>query len=138
MKAPAAQRKILVLLAGLLWSAVGLALMAAAVVWATPFRIGSLPWLLAGVIGGVIVYRYGFSKLAAVNLVRIFEQAPGKDKVCVFAFQSARSYVVIIIMMALGYTLRHLPVPRIWLTPIYLTIGLGLFLSSLLYYRRLS
>ena len=138
MKAPAAQRKILVLLAGLLWSAVGLALTAAAVVWAFPFRFGSLPWLGAGVIGGVIVYRYGFSKLAKVNLVRIFEQAPGKDKVCVFAFQSARSYAVIIIMMALGYTLRHLPVPRIWLTPVYLTIGLGLFLSSLLYYRRLS
>lgn len=101
-----------------------------------PIQSGSLPWLLAGVIGGVLVYRHGFSRLARTNLRRIFEQAPGKDKVCLFAFQSARSYVVIIVMMALGYTLRHLPVPRIQLTPIYLTIGLGLFLSSLIYYRH--
>jgi hypothetical protein len=46
--------------------------------------------------------------------------------------------VIIIVMMVLGYTLRHLPIPRVYLAPIYLGIGLGLFLSSLKYYARLK
>jgi hypothetical protein len=138
MNAPSAPRLVLVLLAGILWSAVGTVLMAVAVNWLSPISGDTLPWLVLGLLTGIIIHRYGFSKLADVNLVRIFTQAPGKDRVCVFAFQNTRSYVIIIVMMVLGYTLRHLPIPRVYLAPIYLGIGLGLFLSSLKYYARLA
>jgi hypothetical protein len=137
MQAPSAPRPVLVLLAGILWSVVGTALMAVAVGWLSPLSHEPMPWLILGVAAGVLIYRFGFSKLADVNLVRIFAQAPGKDRVCVFAFQNTRSYVIIIVMMVLGYTLRHLPIPKVYLAPVYLGIGLGLFLSSLKYYARL-
>ena len=138
MKTPAASRRTLVLVAGLVWSAVGLVLIAVAIGWAARADGPSFIYPLAGVIAGWVVYRFGFSKLAKKNRRRIFEQAPGKEKVCVFAFQNIRSYFIIVIMMAMGYTLRHLPIEKIYLSPIYMAIGVGLFLSSLGYYQEFS
>ena len=137
MNPPAAPRKMLVLLAGILWSIVGLVLTSVAVGW---FSLADRHVILAmavAIAGGLVVHRFGFSRLAATNLARIYEQAPGKDKVCIFAFQNTRSYVIIAVMILLGYTLRHLPIPKFYLAPIYGAIGLGLFLSSLRYYRHL-
>ena len=137
MNAPAAKREILVLLAGLVWSAVGIVLIGMAGYWALLDTDQAAIPLAIGILVGAAVYHFGFSRLAGINLDRIYAQAPGKDKVCVFAFQNTRSYIIVVIMMALGYTLRHLPVQRTYLVPIYLAIGLGLFLASLRYYGRL-
>ncbi len=138
MKAPAARRRTLVFVAGAIWSLVGLLLISTAVVWV----LGSPRWgiiqLVGGAVAGYVIYRFGFSRLARRNLLRIYAQAPEKDKVCVFAFQNIRSYVLIVIMMGLGYGLRHSGLPKVLLAPAYLAIGLGLLLSSLLYYSRLS
>jgi len=137
MKAPAAKRKTLVLLAGIVWSAVGIGLMIAATYWILPYRDVELPWIIAGVAAGVVIFRFGFSRLVKVNIARIFAQAPGKDRVCLFAFQNARSYAIVIVMMAMGYTLRHLPISKMYIMPIYAAIGLAMLLSSLIYYRHL-
>jgi len=138
MKAPAADRKVLVFIAGAVWSVVGIFLIVIGMAWLLSSDQYVLMMLAAGIIGGAIIYRFGFSKLAGVNLERIFEQAPGKDRICIFAFQNIRSYIIVVVMMVLGYALRHLPIPKIYLAPVYLTIGLGLFLSSLHYYARLA
>ncbi|MCP4567550.1 MAG: hypothetical protein GY841_08225 [FCB group bacterium] len=137
MKTPSAKRETLVLLAGLLWSIVGSSLVIAAMRWLREIDRGFIPAIFIGFIGGLIVYRFGFSKLAGINLVRIYSQSPLKDKVCVFAFQNRRSYFLVAIMMLTGHFLRQLPIDRLYLVPVYMTIGLGLFLSSLHYYRRL-
>lgn len=129
---------MLVFIAGAVWSLVGVFLMLIAISWLISSDRYFLTLLAVGVIAGADIYRFGFSKLARVNLERIFEQAPGKDRVCIFAFQNIRSYVIVVIMMILGYTLRHLPIHRIYLAPVYPAIGLGLFLSSLHYYARLT
>ncbi|MBN1211117.1 MAG: hypothetical protein JXA92_00940 [candidate division Zixibacteria bacterium] len=136
MKTPAADRKVLILLAGLVWSLVGLGLMTAAAYWLAAESRGIAVALGVSIIAGVLIYRLGFSKLALKNIVRIMQQAPGKDKVCLFAFQDTRSYFIVVIMMAMGYTLRHLPLPRIYLVPVYLSLGLGLLLASLRYYSH--
>jgi hypothetical protein len=137
MKAPAARRKWLVLFAGLLWTAVGVALAAMAWYWFAAYEGNLILPLAVGIVGGGLICWFGFSKLAAENLTRIYTQAPGKDKVCLFAFQNKRSYIIVAIMMAMGYALRHSPLPEIYLAPFYLAIGLALALSSLLYYRHL-
>lgn len=137
MKAPAAKRKTLVLLAGIVWSAVGIGLMVAAMFWILPYRSVELPWIIAGIIAGVVIFRFGFSRLVKINIARIFSQAPGKDRVCLFAFQNVRSYVIVVVMMAMGYTLRHLPISKMYIMPIYAAIGLALLLSSFIYYRQL-
>ncbi len=137
MKTPEAKREILVLLAGLLWSVVGLSLIIAAVNWLLIMNQGYITALIVGIIGGLIVYHFGFSKLAGTNLIRIYAQSPLKDKVCVFAFQNRRSYFLVTVMMLTGHFLRQLPIDRLYLAAIYMTIGLGLFLSSFHYYFRL-
>ena len=109
MRAPAANRRTLVLLAGLLWSAVGLVLIAMATRWLALSENSVIVFVAVGFVCGVAVYRFGFAGLARKNLVRIYEQAPGKDKVCIFAFQNTRSYIIIFVMMLMCYTLRHLP-----------------------------
>ena len=137
MKAPAAKRGVLVFMAGLVWSAVGLALMIAAAGWLKGRGFGAIPEILIGMGGGIIIFIFGFSKLAKKNLARIYEQAPGKEKVCLFAFQNTRSYLIVAIMILMGYTLRHSGLPKIYLSPVYLTIGLGLFLAGSQYFARL-
>jgi hypothetical protein len=137
MKAPAARRSVLVFLAGLVWSVVGLVLMIVAAGWLKGRGLDAIPEILIGMVGGIIVFYFGFSKLAKKNLTRIYEQAPGKDKVCLFAFQNRRSYLTVAVMILMGYTLRHSGLPRIYLSPIYLTIGLGLFLAGGQYFERL-
>jgi hypothetical protein len=137
MKAPAARRETLVLIAGIVWSMVGLALASVAVAWLLSLPHQAVIPALSGAVGGYVIYRFGFSHLVRKNLVRIYAQAPQKDKVCVFAFQNIRSYFLIVIMMSLGYVLRHSGIPKTYLAPIYIAIGLALALSSLLYYNRL-
>ena len=137
MKTPAAERKVLIFLAGLVWSLVGLGLMTAAVSWLDWRSYAAAIVLAVGVIVGVLIYRLGFSRLALKNITRILQQAPGKDKVCLFAFQDTKSYFIVAIMMLMGYTLRHLPLPKIYLSPVYLSIGLGLFWASFRYYARM-
>jgi hypothetical protein len=134
MNSPAVDRKVLRLLAGVVWTGVGLALCAIAVYWLATTRGNWIVSLALGIIVGTLVYYFGFLRLAQKNKTRIYLQAPGKDKVCLFAFQSWRSYIIIVVMMALGYFLRHLAVSRLYLVPIYLAIGVGLFLASLHYY----
>lgn len=137
MNTPAAKREVLVLLAGVVWSMVGLGLMTAATFWLTGPGGRIALALAVGVLAGTAIYHFGFSKLALMNLTRIYAQSPGKAKVCLFAFQNTRSYFIVIIMMLMGYTLRHLPIAKIYLAPVYMAIGLGLFLASLRYYGRL-
>ena len=50
---------------------------------------------------------------------------------------SAKSYLLVVFMMALGMVLRNSAFPRIYLSVIYTTIGAALFFSSLHYYPQI-
>jgi hypothetical protein len=118
--------------AGVMWSSVGIMLCTMAYRWLStgpcrrPILMGC-----AGVVFAFIVYRFGFSEIALKNIRRLhlFE-----DKVCFFAFQAWRSYLIIVAMIGLGISLRHSPIPRCCLSVVYAAIGGALFLSSLHYY----
>lgn len=138
LRKPAAKRSTLILIAGILWSAVGLFLMTLATVWLIRAEL----WLvmvfgLIALTAGWLYFRSMFIKLIDKNLDRIMAQAPGQEKVCVFAFQNVRSYLIALVMMAMGYGLRHSGVPKVYLSPFYFAVGFGLFVSSLAYYRYL-
>ena len=137
MKAPAARRETLVLVAGIVWSLVGLTLVAVAAIWLTQGDSSVVLPACGGTVGGYLIYRFAFSHLARKNLARIYAQSPQNNKVCVFAFQNIRSYFLIVIMISLGYGLRHSGIPKTYLATIYIAIGLALTFSSLLYYNRL-
>ena len=129
---PSVGRHWLRILAGLLWSVTGLFLCAVACYWFYSIELTrSLLGVLLGFSSGVLIYRFGFSRIARKNIERIARQP---QSVCLFAFQAWRSYLLIIFMMFLGYALRHSPIPRIVTAVIYSAIGTGLTLSSSLYY----
>jgi hypothetical protein len=132
---PAVSKYLLMALAGLMWSGVGIMLCRLAVIWLKPVH-RTLAWSLGslGLISAIVVYRFGFSKIALKNITRLCRLP---NPTCVFAFQAWKSYLIIIFMIALGLTLRHSPMPKHFLAVIYETIGGALFFSSFHFYGRI-
>ncbi|MCF6278227.1 MAG: hypothetical protein L3J16_05685 [Anaerolineales bacterium] len=134
---PAASKKWLFLLAGLMWSGVGVFLNKLAIGWliqASP----KTNWLMAalGIALAFAIYNFGFSKLAQKNIRRVFTIP--SERPCIFAFQQWTSYPLVAFMIALGIFLRiYSPIPKIYLATMYIGIGGSLFLASLLYYREI-
>jgi hypothetical protein len=122
------------LIAGLVWLAVGVALMLVGCSW---FYVSAWPLNLVLAAGslplGFIIYANGFSRIVRKNLNRIGTQP---EKVCAFAFQGWRSYFLILLMMAMGYTVRHLPIPKYIDAVIYFAMGSALAFGSSLYFRE--
>jgi len=139
IRKPAAKRNTLALVAGVVWSLTGIFLSSVAVSWLLKSKLPYLLFaLVAGIVVGLLIYRFKFGKLARQNIDRIYQQSPGSDKVCIFAFQNARSYFLVILMMSMGYVIRHSGLPMPYLAPFYLAIGSSMALSSILYYRHLG
>ncbi|HSO77241.1 MAG TPA: hypothetical protein VLQ76_01620, partial [Bacteroidales bacterium] len=117
--------------AGFMWMGVGIMLCEMAFRWLVASQ-QPLPFAVAGIATGIAVYRFGFVKIAQKNINRI-EELPGKR--CFFSFMTFRSYLLVIVMMTLGITLRHSAIPREWLSVLYNGIGIGLALSSFRYFK---
>jgi len=131
---PAVPRFWLLLIAGLMWSGVGVLMCEIAYHWLTEIRRGRAFFIGAlGLLLALTVYRLGFSRIACKNIERI-SHAP--DSTCVFAFQPWRGYLIVVVMITIGITIRHSAIPRQILAILYSTIGGALFLASLLYYGR--
>jgi hypothetical protein len=134
---PILHKQWLHLLAGLMWSGVGIMLISLAIGWlrVLPFA-KAVPYALAGIVLAFAIYRWGFSKLSNKNITRINSLAG--EKTGLFAFQEWKSYPLVLFMIGLGITLRvYSPIPKPYLAVLYIGIGGGLFLASLHYYRHL-
>lgn len=133
---PSISKYWLLVLAGVMWSGVGILLTVYAVSW----WMADLSWssFFLAVLGfGVswFVYRQGFSKIARKNMGRILRY---EDKACLFSFQAWSGYLIIAVMMTGGILLKASAIPKPWLGVLYAAIGGGLFLSSFLYYQRFT
>ncbi len=130
---PAVDKKILILLSGLMWCTVGIVLCAFAWGWVSQLGNQWGIWLvLLGLLLSLLIHFLGFSRLVGKNIARIL---PKKEKVCVFAFQAWKSYLIIAIMIGLGITLRRSSIPRQYLIVLYTGIGCALIWSSFGYFR---
>jgi hypothetical protein len=132
---PAVSKYWLMALAGLMWSVVGIMLCRMAYIYlGTVSKSQALSMGSMGLISALAAFRLGFSKIALKNISRLCILP---DKTCIFAFQAWKSYLIIILMILLGITLRHSPIPRPYLAVIYATIGGALFFSSFHFYWRI-
>jgi hypothetical protein len=130
---PSADKRILVLLAGLMWCGVGIMLMRFAFTWLSPLGFKtSWFYFLAGFLIAMPVHHFGFLKIADKNLRRLL---PLTEKRCVFSFMTWRSYIIVLIMVSMGIALRHSALPKRYLSVLYNGIGLALFLSGIRYLR---
>jgi hypothetical protein len=132
---PAVTKYWLAAAAGLLWTVVGLTLCGLAYEWLAVLPLRRSASLgVVGIILALVAYRSVFSKIAMKNIDRL-RQFP--DRVCFFAFQAWKSYLVIAFMVVFGFILRHSTIPKYYLSVPYTAIGGALLLSSFHYYAHL-
>jgi hypothetical protein len=134
---PAVKKPWLWLVAGLIWSSVGLYLISLTGDWLQPIDyMEKILFILAGIVLASGIYRFGFLGFALRNIHRIDEIS--KKSLCIFAFQRWISYPLVVFMIALGIFLRKFsPIPKPWLAVMYIGIGGSLFTASFQYYRRI-
>jgi hypothetical protein len=130
---PLVDKRVLVLLAGLMWCGVGIMLVSFAVGWLLPLSGTEQGLYYAiGFLVAMPVHHFGFLKIADKNLKRLL---PITEKKCVFSFMTWKSYIIVLIMVSMGIMLRHSSIPKRYLSIIYNGIGLALFLSGIRYLR---
>lgn len=120
---------------GMTWSAVGLMMCATAIGWlAAVGSVRGMGFELAGLVLAILAFRWGFGSIAQKNIRRL-RRLP--DRGCLFAFQAWKSYLIIMVMIALGVTVRQSSIPKHFLSVAYTAIGGALILASVHYYRHL-
>jgi len=130
---PAVTNNVLLFLAGIVWISVGIMLLFLAFSWLpSASDINFYLYAGVGIFLALLVHHFGFLKIADKNLKRIFLM---DDKKCLFAFIPWKSYLIIVVMIAMGAALRHSAIPKQYLAILYTTIGLALILSSVRYVR---
>ncbi|MBU1700190.1 MAG: hypothetical protein KJ831_08570 [Candidatus Eisenbacteria bacterium] len=130
---PTVGKRTLILLSGVFWIAAGGILLSFAWRWLSEEQGKEAMFTAgAGLLAALIIHHFGFLKVVDKNLGRIKSM---QNRKCAFAFQSWRSYFVIVIMMALGFALRHSPLPKLYVSALYIAIGSALLLSSVRYLR---
>ncbi|PKP30583.1 MAG: hypothetical protein CVU00_13535 [Bacteroidetes bacterium HGW-Bacteroidetes-17] len=116
-----------------MWFGVGIFLNTYAYSWLNrEFELLHFFYIGAGILLGITIHRFGFSKVAQKNIFRI-SRLP--DKPCIFSFMAWKSYFLVLIMIGFGITLRLSPIPKNYLSIVYIGIGLALILSSLKYFQ---
>jgi hypothetical protein len=131
---PALPKKWLLILAGGMWSGVGLMLFGYAFTWLThPLSTITLLLGLLGVIISISANHFQFSKLAKKNIERILAL---NDRACVFSFQAWTGYLIIAVMITAGILLKSSAVPKPYLAVVYVAIGGALLQASANYYWR--
>ena len=130
---PAVDKRLLIFLSGVLWSIVGIMLCKLAMNWLSLTSRQNAVWPgITGVVLAVLIYYFGFLKLVNKNTGRILSK---EGKVCIFAFQPWKSYLIILVMIGMGTVLRHSSMPKHYLAIIYIGFGGAMILSSLVYYK---
>jgi len=131
---PGVRKQYLMATAGLLWLIVSVLLCKFAINWYGEYSGSGLIWyILIGVLSGLIIHHLGFLRIVNKNLVRIHHI---ENKYCLFGFMPWKSYLLIAVMMTMGISLRNSSLPRIYLSVVYMGIGLALGLSSIRYFRH--
>lgn len=132
---PGVSKSVLLLIAGIMWVGIGIMLDGLSYSWLRAEKADSV--LLASFVGFVcalVIHHFGFLRVVDKNLGRIL---PMEGKKCVFSFMPWKSYILIIIMILMGFLLRLSPIPKLYLAVLYSGIGTALILSSVRYLRHL-
>ena len=132
---PPATKQMLLFLAGTVWIAAGIMLCFMAYKWLKAYE-GRSTLLFAGtgLSCSLIIHHFGFLRMVDRNLGRIMQM---EETPCMFSFMSWKSYIIVLIMVSAGIALRHSPIPKEYLSVLYLGIGAALILSSIRYLRHL-
>jgi len=122
---PGVPRSVHLFAAPFLWTVIGLWLMVRGWGWLDP---GQGRWLfLAAVLLGSVKSLFILDKVARRSLDRIIHF---EDNTCIGAVYSWKTWLLVLLMMAAGITLRRLTQPGPYIGTLYAAIGWALCLSS--------
>jgi hypothetical protein len=126
---PAVSRRSLLLIAGCAWTTAGGILILRALVQLIAMKQYLWLEILIGIICGMGFYLLLFARISKKHINRI--TLIKIDNPCFFSFFNFRSYLMMIIMITGGITLRKLDViNRDVLWTFYLTMGIPLLISA--------
>ncbi len=132
---PGVPRSTLLLIAGIMWIMAGITLNGLAYSWLRTERRDYVLFVLTiGFVCSLVIHHFGFLRIVDKNLDRIL---PMEGNRCIFSFMPWKSYILIMIMIAMGILLRYSPIPKLYLSVLYAGIGTALILSSIRYLRYL-
>ncbi len=122
---PGVAKRTHLFLAALLWSIIGCILIARGIGWL--MKTGQ--WGIAGlaVILGTCKSIFILDKTARKGVQRILNFADGT---CVGAIYSFKTWLLVAVMISVGYFVRQSSLPQALLACVYITVGWGLFMSS--------
>ncbi len=130
---PAGAVRAHLLLAGLMWTVVGAALVAFGGRWLWQLPTPAAPWLAAlAVVIGTFKARFVLDRAARTIVDRIQERGDGR---CLGGFLSVRSWALVAAMAAGGRFLRGSHVARGLMGVLYVAVGTALLLSSRVAWR---
>lgn len=89
--------------------------------------------LTFSIIAGILFYRLLFSNISRKHTRRIARIQ--LEKPCLFSFFNIKSYILMSLMITAGISLRKSGIlPPVYLSVIYVTMGIPLFISSFRFY----
>ncbi len=125
---PAAAARTHLLLAALLWTTVGGVLLVLGARWALAVRLWWMaPVLAMAVAVGALKAEYVLAHAARRAIERIRARGDGR---CIGGFLSIRTWLFVLLMMALGYALRHGLAPKPAVGVLYVAVGTALLLAA--------
>ena len=89
--------------------------------------------LCSCLLGGLLFFRFLFDRISKKHMLRI--ENLNRDSPCLFSFFNLKSYLLMVLMISMGITLRKTgAVSTEYLSLLYLTMGIPLLLSSVRFY----
>ncbi len=130
---PAVPKSVLLMIAGGMWMGTAILMDSLSYSWLREGRPETMvPAVTVGCLCALLIHHFGFLRIVNKNVARIHSM---EGRQCVFAFMSWKSYLLVAVMIFMGVSLRHSPVPKLYLAVLYAAIGTALLLSSVRYLR---
>ena len=132
---PRAAGRTQLLLAGVLWTVVGAALLGFGARWTLEAFSGraGLPAVALGVVAGLLKGRFVLDRAAGRITDRIALRGDGR---CAGGFLSWRSWLLVVLMSGAGRLLRGGLLSHAVVGPLYTAVGTGLLFSSRTAWKR--
>jgi hypothetical protein len=130
---PRIARRYLFMVAALVWTFAGCMLLFRGILLF--MEDNYLLWvrLAISILAGILFYRLLFSNISLKHTSRI--TAMTLERPCLFSFFNVRSYILMTLMISAGIALRKSGIlPPVYLSVIYVTMGIPLFVSSFRFY----
>ena len=127
-------RHWLFLIAGAVWTGVGILLWSRAILWSDALTLPvELTLLGTGAIIAAAGYRFGFSAVVRKNVDRI-DALPATTNP--LSFTGTKGYVMIALMIGIGVLLRSSSLPKVYLSVPYAAMGGVLLRGSVTFYGK--